>query len=248
VKLAPNITAVINTHAEGLLLKPTFDSVRQCFLAAAEQGITTELVVVLDRPNDATRDAVTMYTQGFDSVRQVIVDNGDLGLSRNDGAAEARGDYIAFIDGDDMWGRRWLSEAYRSAIAYGKDAIWHPEVNVYFGASARILIHLDSESDQFRLERLAMENRWTALCFVGRECLLRYPYTRTRLSEQIGYEDWGWNLRTLAAGIPHKVVPGVGHAVREKSLQESLLGATAAAACLTTPSDVFRQALRSRPG
>lgn len=238
-----DITAVLNVHGEGLLLKPSMDSIRQCFRAAQERGISTELVVVLDRADTLTKEVAAMCTEDMPHVQIIDVDNGDLGLSRNDGATAARGEYVAFLDGDDMWGKNWLHEAFHCAVGLGREAVWHPEVNVYFGGGSRILLHPDSDSPSFRLEALALENCWTALCFVRRAHLLQYPYVRTRLSDQVGYEDWGWNLRTLAAGIAHKVVRGTGHAIREKPAGASLLGATTAASCLTTPSSLFRRAL-----
>ncbi|WP_454692322.1 glycosyltransferase family 2 protein [Achromobacter aloeverae] len=241
-----NVSAVINGHVEGLLLKPSIDSALKAREYAEANGVSVEIIVVLDRPDEISRTVARACLKAHPAHRILEVQNGDLGLSRNDGASAANGDYIAFLDGDDLWGKNWLAAAYNSATATGREVVWHPEVNVYFGGNPHIFLHIDSDDVAFEISGLAYTNYWTALSFVRRDFLLQVPYSRTKLAKQIGYEDWAWNLHTMELGAVHKIVLGTGHAIRTKPPGSSLLSATSAAGCMPSPSKVFLNSLQGR--
>lgn len=240
-----DVTAIVTVHREGLLLKPTLDSVVQCVESARQSGITTEVMIVIDRPDALTSEIVERYRQRDGSTRVFTSNTGDVGMSRNFGADNAAGRYVAFLDGDDLWGRNWLSAAFNTAESRKGEFVLHPEVNVYFGRSPHVFLHIDMEDARFDIAGLAITNYWTSLCFVKQEFLVRNPYPASNLAEQIGYEDWGWNLACIAAGAVHKVVPGTGHAVRMKHI--SLLRQSSSAACMAPASDAFLQTLQNRP-
>jgi glycosyltransferase involved in cell wall biosynthesis len=236
-----DVSAVVTAHREGLLLKPTLDSVVQCMMHANEAGISTELMIVMDRPDESTREMVERYRkQSGASV--FSPDTADLGMSRNFAASRAAGTYVAFLDGDDLWGRNWLSAAFNMARSRRGELVLHPEVNVYFGRNPHVFLHIDMEDEAFEVAGLALTNYWTSLCFVSQSLLMRNPYPASNLEGQIGYEDWGWNMACISAGAIHKVVPGTGHAIRMRHV--SLLKQTSAAKCMPPSSDLFVQALR----
>jgi hypothetical protein len=239
-----DISTVINVHREGLIATPTLRSVERAVRMASENGISSELICVLDRPDELTRKILSEWSSRRIDVRLAYVDFGDLGLSRNHAVGLARGKWIAFIDGDDLWAGNWLSAAHRAAESEPRLAVWHPQSNLYFGQRPHIFLHVDMDDPGFDVCMLAETNLWTALCFAPRSLLLQIPYRQADHARQIGYEDWGWNIDTIAKGALHRTVPDTAHAVRTKATSLNLQ--TTAAACLPHRTDLFRRLLENR--
>ncbi len=88
-----DISVVITAHREGLLAHRTLRSVRQSKTCAESLGVRSEILVVLDRPDSATR---TYFDQQPD-VRLYEVDFGDTGPSRNFGARQRAAGISIFL-------------------------------------------------------------------------------------------------------------------------------------------------------
>ncbi len=78
-------------------------------------------VIVVD---DASTDGTTTVVRGFDErVRLFEQANAGPGAARNVGIEQARGEYVAFLDSDDLW-FPWTLETLRHLIeAHGRPAI-----------------------------------------------------------------------------------------------------------------------------
>jgi len=197
-----------------MLAKPSLESLKRTVAHAESAGFRVELIAILDRPDTTTREVIK--THGPDNLRIEEVDFGDLGKARNRGVAIAHGRYVAFLDADDLWGVSWLASAAIAADLRATPTVWHPEVNIFFGADKHIFVHIDMEDSAFRPAGLMIENYWTALSFASREVYVANPYPETNLGEGFGFEDWAWNMLTISRGIIHKIVPGTGHVIRRK--------------------------------
>lgn len=237
--MTPLLSVVVNAHREGLLLASTLQSVENAVGHAAKNEYSTEVICVLDSADSLTREIANGYAQYRPAWQLIETNCRDLGLARNLGVSAAKGAFIAFIDGDDLWSSDWLSAATYAATSDHRDIVWHPELNYYFGASQRIFIHLDMERDQLDFQTLAFTNLWTALLFTKTSIMKKIPFLASDLSQQFGYEDWDWAIRSTELGVLHKIVPDTCHGIRVKS--QSLVSQTLSAGCLPKSGQMFRK-------
>ncbi len=90
----PLVSVIIPTYNRGWILKEAIDSV------LAQDFLDFELIVVDDGSNDNTPDILEAYQEDIIIVRQ---NNKGVSAARNRGIASASGDFIAFLDSDDLW-------------------------------------------------------------------------------------------------------------------------------------------------
>jgi glycosyltransferase involved in cell wall biosynthesis len=67
-----------------------------------------EIVLVDSESRDRTVDIAQLYAQAHPGLLRVVERSGSRGIGRNAGVALARGDYVAFIDGDCFADSQWL--------------------------------------------------------------------------------------------------------------------------------------------
>lgn len=219
------LSCVLNGHREGYLIHPTIRSVKRSIDYARACGLPTELIAILDRSDNDTRNIVERALNGYGTVH--LVDEGDLGLSRNIGTAHCNGEYVAFIDGDDLWSQSWLVDAYLVCSSRSEETVIHPEYNVYFGTpESHTLQHVDMEDADFNIEHFYMQNYWTALSFARRSTYQQTPYVKNAIKDGFGFEDWTWNFETIKKGVIHKVAIGTSHFIRRGKAGSSLLDDT----------------------
>lgn len=90
---APLVSVIIPAYNAEKYLAETLESV----LAQTLQEI--EVIVV----DDGSRDGTARIAQGFPRVRYVHQANGGVSSARNHAAALSTGEFLAFLDSDDIW-------------------------------------------------------------------------------------------------------------------------------------------------
>lgn len=106
---AVQISVVIPSFNRADLIGRAIQSARD------QQYCPHEIVVVDDGSTDGTRFIVEAYG---DHVRYVYQENSGAAAARNRGVLEATGNYIAFLDSDDLWNKSHLAcivQAIRSS-------------------------------------------------------------------------------------------------------------------------------------
>lgn len=209
-----DISVIVNAHHEGLLLWRSLKSAAQA-IARLPKNVTAEVIVVLDAADQETVNVARQFRCEFDQLTLLTTVNKDLGLSRNSGARAAKGRFVAFLDGDDIWGPGWLAQAHAYALTdLGANAVMHPQALVHFDGESVWWQHTDSRDPSFDPSTFLITNHWTSSVFAARELFIANSYTS--VGDGYGFEDWEWNLRTLSVGIHHAVVPETVHFVRRR--------------------------------
>jgi glycosyltransferase involved in cell wall biosynthesis len=90
----PQVSVIIPTYNRARIIKEAVDSV------LAQDFKHFELIVVDDGSTDNTSDVLAPYG---DDVSIFFQENKGVSAARNRGIAEASGQFIAFLDSDDLW-------------------------------------------------------------------------------------------------------------------------------------------------
>ena len=62
-----------------------------------------ELLIVNDGSSDGTQDILNIYVQRDSRIKSFYQPNGKQGKARNLAIANSKGEYLAFLDADDIW-------------------------------------------------------------------------------------------------------------------------------------------------
>ncbi|MBP2550978.1 glycosyltransferase involved in cell wall biosynthesis [Neorhizobium galegae] len=198
-----DISVVMTAHQEGLLAGPSGKSAQQAIAVAEAAGLRCQTIVVLDRADSLTGAVVAEVFGG--NAHYLTTSEGDPGQARNRGIEMATGDFVALLDGDDLWSENWLAAAYDQAKAR-PDAVHHPACLLRFGNDRHLFWHVDSESPLCDKAYLDWMNYWDALSFARTDLYRRFPFRRNDLELAFGHEDWHWNAWTISEGVAHKPV------------------------------------------
>jgi glycosyltransferase involved in cell wall biosynthesis len=226
-----DISAIIVFHREKALVPTSINSFLKCVDFARSTGLNVEAIAVIDKPDELTLSLLVSYSEFFHSI--CVVAFGDLGSSRNKGREMAKGAFLSFFDGDDLWGDRWLVKCHEAAVKSDiNNIVYHPEIIYYFSdkdyltqsrdenpiaGASYIFKHIDSREFGFDPRVIVFNNIWTANTFGRKEIYEKYPYKSVERELGFGIEDWTWNAATLASNVIHAVVEGTVHCIRQKS-------------------------------
>lgn len=186
-------------NCEGTLAA-TVDSVRAA-------GLTDyELLLVDDGSTDGTGALCRKLADGYPEVRWVRQDNAGVSAARNRGMDEARGDYIWFVDADDLVLPMQM-EPIREAMRQGVDCVMFGMRFLHTRQGRVILQETLSCGDRLELTPQTLGEAFPLLFrrnylsaiwnkFIRRELLLRH---RLRFDPELtNYEDLHFSLLLLA--------------------------------------------------
>src|SRR5260370_26421753 len=113
---APLVSAIIPTQNRPDMLREAAASV----LAQTYSNI--ELIIVLNAASHEAIDAAAEIASA-PNVHLISLPHGGLSAARNEGIRRARGEWVAFLDDDDLWMPTKIEEQLREACISGADLI-----------------------------------------------------------------------------------------------------------------------------
>ncbi len=189
---------VLNLHNEAPYLKRTMMSLAQAAEFARYKGLRSELILVLDSADEATRQWVANadYSE-FDAHKVLEVQNRSLGLSRNDGIAAATGEYITTADADDLVSYNFFVQMHEALLEHGKRTIICPQHVCSFGDRTYWGQYTSSED----VTNIMLFGSNT---YVSRIGCHRSVFDNIQFFDARGglkaFEDWHFNCEAIAAG------------------------------------------------
>ncbi|MCF6224861.1 MAG: glycosyltransferase [Xanthomonadales bacterium] len=90
------------------------DILSQCIDSVLKQSYTgsVELVIVDDGSTDTTWDVITGYSQLYSNIQVISQANAKQGVARDRGLDAARGQYVTFVDADDVLPKNCLADLH----------------------------------------------------------------------------------------------------------------------------------------
>lgn len=162
-----------------------------------------EVVVV----NDGSTDNTSEWVSQIDDPRIRLIDQTNLGLAgaRNTGIREATGEYLAFLDADDLWESSKLLEQVKVLDSHPEVGVvytWVAYVDEFGNSTGRVVQnHHEGHIWQQLTQRNLVESGSVAM--VRRECFAKCGMFDCNLGSFV--EDWDMWLR-IAQYYPFKVV------------------------------------------
>jgi len=140
----PTVSVVIPCYNAAPFLRETLDSV----LSQTQPAL--EVIVVDDGSTDDSAAIAESYGPPVRVIRQA---NGGESVARNRGIEEAKGDWIAFLDADDVWKADKLERQLAAVDA--EDVVCVHTNHLLFGRENRVQ-DFSEVSDELRYSRLHM--------------------------------------------------------------------------------------------
>lgn len=201
-----DITVVVTAHNETLVTGPTMQAAEISIAYAEANGFSVERVIALDKATDDCRACMTQ--PAYDDWTKIELQEGDLGRTRNAIVSELKGRFIAFLDSDDLFSENWLAEAAEVLIEAEKAServIVHPELNWFFDGGSMVRAKPGQDDPLFVPEFFALSNYYDSMCMAPREAHLEFPYVSRDIPNGLSFQDWQFNIETIAGGWKHRI-------------------------------------------
>ena len=187
-----NVSVVVPTRNRSESLAMTMRSVLR------QRDVDVEVIVVNEASTDDT--AAMLAAIGDPRVRVLFHDTAQgLAAARNHGAAEARGDWLAFLDDDDLWAPDKLVSQLNAGEQTGRDWVYTGAVNICDGRICHCRPPLPPEETLTLLPRYNAIPGGASNAIWRRTAWSKVGQFDTRFE---GGEDWDMWIRLAQHGPP----------------------------------------------
>ena len=185
------VSTIIPAYNAAAFVREAVDS------ALAQEGVEQEIIVVNDGSTDATPQILAEYG---DRIRVITQENRGVAASRNAGAAVARGEWLAFLDSDDIWRPRKLARQLATAEDQTQLVF---ALRENFGQPERVALFLPNPPDELvvnTFQVLLIDNWVTTSTVILRRASFERVGGFEVSRDLMGCEDWDLWLRLAAKG------------------------------------------------
>ncbi len=197
----PFFSIIIPTYNRATLIGKAITSVLQ------QTFIDFELLIVDDGSTDDTKNSIATYAD--ERVKYVYQPNSERGKARNNGVKQAIGDYVFFLDSDDIIYPNHLEHAFEQIKKFNSPAFFHSRYEEVIGTQKKQVSQLNSTKIKSKITR---QNVFACQFFLKREVALKFPFSENR-NLKIG-EDWEVILKIAQRfdlNISNKVTSAIVH-------------------------------------
>ena len=187
--IEPQVSVIIPVHNGALYLSEAIESVR------AQKFANVQIIVV----DDGSTDGTAAIAQGFSDIEYLLQSQNGAASARNKGVRMARGEYIAFLDADDLWTHGKLN-AQLGVLQNRKADIVLGQVEQFL--SPEIVV----DENRARVPQETMPAFIPSAVMLRRKDFLRVGFFETNW--QVG-EFIDWFARATEIGLTHYALPQV---------------------------------------
>jgi len=173
----PFFSVITPTYNRAELIGKTIDSVLK------QEFEDFELIVIDDGSTDNTKSIVEAYSDP--RIIYYYQQNGERGKARNTGVRKAKGDYVFFLDSDDLIYPNHLKNAFAQLTELELPAFFHSRYELVFGTDKKQVKTLNKTTLK---QTIRKQNQFACQFFLKRVVALDFPFSENR-NLKIG-EDW----------------------------------------------------------
>lgn len=180
----PKISVIVPVYNAERFLRECLDSV------VSQDYVAKEVLLIDDGSTDSSGSICDEYAQRYSFIRVIHKKNGGPSAARNTGIEEASGEWVIFLDSDDLWAdSHCLSKLYRYVSLFNLDIVRFEYQSVNEDLQP-IGQRISNKSiieghviDNYNLVRYGIAGEWFTVLFLMRRCLI----ANIRFNENINF-------------------------------------------------------------
>lgn len=190
------------------IIMPAYNA--QHFIAEAIDSVigqtygTWELLIINDGSTDATGEIINNYCSHDERIKAVHQSNKKLGAARNAGIVNASGQWIAFLDADDLWHPQKLHRQLHLAAAKPDVGLIFTDGTIFY-TNTETTAPYDTLYGQFEgvemYKLLYTGNYIPVLSVLVKTTLVKAVGLQDESPNLYGCEDWDYWLRFCLSGV-----------------------------------------------
>ena len=134
----PKLSVIIPLYNKAPYVKKALESV--CHQTYSDY----ELIVINDGSTDDSCMIAEKYLQGMDGINYQLITQENAGVSaaRNNGVAQASGEYISFLDADDWWEPTFLEKMAKFIEDYPEAGLYASNYMYYKPGKTHVALNI----------------------------------------------------------------------------------------------------------